>query len=300
MEIFYGYVPTVNSQVYDPGTIKAWYWDIRSTVVHEVKHIASFARRLSSNLQPEETWLEEATAMVAEELWARTVFGYTKGANTEYLQSVGCEIDGAVDSRPINCDGRPGIMFIHFAFLADWLEAPSGESMLCSVPQVPCTGPSIYGTGWLFLRWLLDHSGEAEDVLLRALHNAQVRGPQNIQAQFGRSYADLFPEWALALALDDRAGATPVNTLLRVPSWNLRDIYAGLDEDLTSFSTVFPLLVRPVSYGNAEFTVSALRGGSVAYFGLSGTAASPQVLEFTAGPGQPLGSDTRVAIFRIQ
>jgi hypothetical protein len=238
--------------------------------------------------------------MIAEELWGRNVFGYGSTGNTGYLQSVGCEIDSAVDHRPINCDGLPGIMFIHFAFLADWMGAPSTQSMLCAVPDVPCTGPSIYGSGWLFLRWLIDHSGQSEEVPLRALHTASVRGAQNIQAQFGRSYAEAFPEWALAVALDDRAGVTPANTLLHVPSWNLRDIYAGLEEDLTSFPAVFPLTIRHFQYGSTEFTIPLIRGGSAAFFELSGVPAGAQVLEFTDALGQPLSTDARVSIVRIQ
>ena len=300
MEVLYGYVPTVNSQRYEPGSIKAWFWDIRAAVVHELKHIASFARRISADIPPEETWLEEATAMLVEELWARTIFGYAQGGNTGYLQSVACEIDAAFDHRPIACDGRPGIMFLHFAFLADWLESPSTESLLCATPQVPCTGQSVYGSGWLFLRWLLDHAGQPEDVLLRALHNATVRGTENIQAQFGRPFAELFPEWALAVALDDRADFSSAYSFTTIKSWNIRDVFAGLNEELTSFPLPFPLDVKPFA-DNAVFTVSAFGGGSAAFF--ERTAAPPpgaQVVAITDATGQPLSADIRVAIVRIQ
>ena len=299
-EVFYGVVPTVNNQNYGDGngTIGAWFWNMRSTVVHEVKHIAHFALRISRNAATEEPWLEEGSAMIVEEIWARSIFGYAQRGNTGYLQSVGCEIRGAFNVG--TCAGRPGVTWVHFGFLADWMDAPSTQSLLCA-SRTQCTGNSIYGTGWLFLRWLLDQAAQPEATLLRALHQATELGVANIEARFGRPFAQLFADWTLAVALDDRPGFTSSNSLYTMPSWNLRDVYAGLfTEQPQAFPTMFPLLQATMTYGNTEINLATIRGGSAAFFELSGTPVGRQVLEFTSTTGQPLSSTARVTIVRIQ
>ena len=45
---------------------------MRSLIVHEVKHIASFGAHIVNKANRfEESWLEEGMALVAEEVWAR-------------------------------------------------------------------------------------------------------------------------------------------------------------------------------------------------------------------------------------
>src|SRR6185503_16050484 len=74
-EIMYVAAPSDAQDGFAPGTGEYWGWLMRGTVIHEAKHITGFAERFARGLQPEESWLEEASAVLAEELWARSIYG---------------------------------------------------------------------------------------------------------------------------------------------------------------------------------------------------------------------------------
>jgi hypothetical protein len=292
-EIFYGYVPSDPDPAYGAGTAGEWFWSIRSTVVHEVKHIASFAQRISLAAgRGEESWLEESTAMVAEELWARQVFGYAANANVSYAASVGCEIRGAFNVAP--CAGKPSVMFSHFMTLSQWMKEPDQRTPLRSVAE---GDGSFYGSGWLFLRWALDHSGRPEGQVLRELTQTTTRGVANLEARVGRAFPDLITDWALAVALDDRPATTPVNARWRIPSWNIRGVYAGLNQEQSQLMpTEFPLLQRSLANTASSTTVTGIRPGGTAYFQLN--TGSPQAVDFqTVNGGSAAG--VRVSIYRL-
>jgi hypothetical protein len=295
-EIFYGYVPANSNLEYAQGSVGAWWWDIRSTVIHEVKHLASFASRISKSAPGEESWLEEATAMAAEEIWARQVFGYAANGNVGYTASVGCEIRGAFDVAP--CAGRPGVMFGHFMLLSQWLGAPDTRSPLGSVN--PATDGSFYGSGWLFLRWLVETSGRPEAELLSELTQSSARGAANVEQRTGRSFSAMLGEWALAAALDDRPGVTPADPARQIASWNLRDIYAGLNHEQSQLMPVpFPFVATSLGFGGTTQNVDGVRGGGTKFFELSGTA-QPLALEFLGAGGTTLPAGLRISVFRIQ
>ncbi|HSJ23034.1 MAG TPA: Ig-like domain-containing protein [Longimicrobiales bacterium] len=297
-EIFYGYVPTSSSTEYDPNlglTIGMWWWDIRATVIHEVKHLASFASRISRDVDSEQSWLEESTAMMAEELWARQVFGYGANANVGYEESVGCEIRGAFGTAP--CAGRPGIMFGHFMLLSQWMTTPDTRSPLGRVTD---NDGSFYGSGWLFLRHVIENSGRAEQDFLSELTQATSRGAANLEARAGRPFADLVGEWALATALDDRPGTAP-GIERQVRSWNLRSVYSGLNQEQPQLMpTPFPLGVTALSFTAGQHNVQTVRGGSTRYFELAGGSGGPLALEFLGTSGAALPPSMRIRIYRIE
>lgn len=294
-EVFYGYVPVTGGIHYAAGTRAEWYWTIRPTVVHEIKHIASMSARAAAGVAPESPWLDEATAMVAEELWARRVFGYEQHANTAFQESVGCEIDGAFARPP--CVGMPSAMFAHYLLLSAWMQEPGARSLLG-----PTSGQdaSYYGSGWLFLRWLLDNAAGSEAFLLRELIAAEETGIDNVEARFGRPFETALPQWAATVALDDRAGSMgPAQ--LRIPSWNLRDVFSGLNREQPAlFPTAFPLRVRTFGFGNVQTDVSMVRGGGAVYFELTGTWAGPQALAFQGLGGGTLPAPFRVIVVRLE
>jgi hypothetical protein len=293
-EIFYGYAPqNLSTNFQDEGSLQWWRWEIRSVVIHEVKHIASFASRIQQNVISEESWLEEASAMVAEEIWARQVFGYGRD-NVGYAASIGCELRGLFERAP--CEGRPGAMFSHFMQLADWMRTPDARSPLGAAMT---NDGSFYGSGWALLRHLVDHSGRPEAEILRELNQSTTRGAANVQARTGRSFNDVIGDWALAMALDDRTGVASTGRW-HVPGWNLRDVYAGLNfEQPGVMPTRWPLAETPLSFVNATQNVSGLRGGSTTYFELAGTSV-PLALHILGEDGGPLSSALRIQVFRIQ
>ena len=100
-EVFYAYQPTSTGTGFGTvGTPDYWYRTIRSTFIHESKHVASMAARVANGTgNQEESWLEEGTARHSEELWMRqAVDNVAWKANTGYGSA----------ANPINvyCDVR--------------------------------------------------------------------------------------------------------------------------------------------------------------------------------------------------
>jgi len=299
-EIFYGIVPTVlsggSSSDWDVGD---WYAFSRATVVHEVKHVASMAARQKNQntlFAADSMWLEEATAMLAEELWARQIFGYQQRGNTGFEQSILCELNLSGSG----CTGMPLVMLNHFAFLYDYYEFPYAFSLLGKTGTNDAT---FYGSAWAFLRWLTDHSGMSEAQFLTGITQASSAGLTTIQALTGKSYEELLREYVLAMALDDRPGITTTNPRLSQPSWNTRDVFAGLSRLRTTsggvpFPLEFPLvpqtLVPPLA------ALSQVRPGGAGLFELLVPSTSAQALDVLASDGSALPAGLRVAILRVQ
>ncbi|MBX9929677.1 MAG: Ig-like domain-containing protein, partial [Gemmatimonadaceae bacterium] len=106
---FYAFTPTGFTSGLGATNTQDWYRLIRATVVHEVKHIVSFGERIARNASLEDPFIEEGSARIAEELYARAVQGLAAKGNITYAQSVFCEV------RPTDptCGGVPIMMRRH-------------------------------------------------------------------------------------------------------------------------------------------------------------------------------------------
>jgi hypothetical protein len=291
-EIFYGVIPT-GQGTGSTSTAAEWHRRIRGTVVHEVKHIVSNVERLSRNGMLEESWLEEGSARMAEEIWARGQAGFGR-ANTGYDEALRCEFA----TTAAGCAGKPFVMTDIFAWLYRYLTQNETSS---PVAPVTVDDGTPYGSAWLLLRWALDHSGQSEAAFLRALtQDAGRSGLQNLQARTGRPWAEMLAEWSLALALDDRPGfAGPA--ALTVPSWNLRDVFAGLNRDRPGFfSRTYPLAPRAVAGSFNPVTVPALRGGTAALFELHAGPVGGQLVELTSSAAGAPSANLQLALVRVQ
>ena len=302
-EYFYARVPTVAGDGFANGTLGDWTRRTRTVIIHEVKHITSFAEKFASPIVlgqdyfQRDQWLEESSAMIAEELWARTVFGYQQNGNTDYESSIYCEV------RPTTCpQTMPTSMLDHFYLLYGYLENPE---LFSAVGPVQSGDFSFYGSGWLFLRWAIDAYAPSESAFLRAMNlDMSNPGTDNIVARTGKSFAELMSEFALAIALDDLPGFTPSNPRYSIPSWNTRDVYAGLNADFASggqfFQKAAPLKLRPTSFGKFTVDVASVRGGGFAMFDLAGATTNKQLIEFGGAAGSGFPAEMRVRIVRIQ
>ena len=129
-EVFYASVPTLlttsdgSDPRYDLRTPVGWYNEVRGLVMHETKHITALAEKFSRGSEPmfDESWLEEATAQIARELYARTIYGTAWKGNATYQQTLSCEVR--------LCPGYSFLMFDHFMFLADYEAHPDSLSPL--------------------------------------------------------------------------------------------------------------------------------------------------------------------------
>ncbi len=301
-EYFYAIVPTdASMEFFSPSgelTRPNWRRIMRSTLIHEVKHLTGYAERISRGAPFEDSWLEEATAMVAEELYARTVYSVGWRDNVTYQESVFCDV------RPgaVQCPDAPAIMIAHFVLLYDYLERVESLSPLGDPPGED--GSSFYGSGWSFVRWILDHYATTEAAFLMPLTQGPLTGVANLEARAGRPFAEMLSHWSLANALDSRSNFAPQSELIAHPSWHYRNMYSSLNSDFannpTLFSRPYPLVPRAVTFGSFTQPTVQVAGGTAAYFELSGTAAGQQLLEFRGAQDGPLPGAIRVGIVRVQ
>jgi len=302
--VFYGRVPTQAGTDYSGDTPPSWAWSMRSTIIHEVKHLVSFAHRIrhaalnQTTPNYEATWLEEATARLAEEFYARAVSGYGQGDNVTYQESVWCE--RRVGTNWPACEPIPAIMLKHFGALYSYYGAIENRSPLGPVNSTDAT---FYASGWLLVRWAMDHSNIPEAAFSRALVDEfSYRGTANLAARAGRPFRDMLADFTLAIAMDDHPSGVTTAPELRFPSWNTRNIMAELHNDIggDSFVVPWPLHTRSVSFGNFDVDVGGIRGGTASIFQLTGAANSRQLIELLSAGGGTAPAALGIAIVRVQ
>ena len=294
-ETFYAYVPTDPSTGYPPGllTKDKWRRQVRATLIHEAKHITSFAERLSRDAAFEESWLEEATAMHAEELWSRSSYGSVWKGNTDYRSSMYCDVRQTLTE----CADRPYVMLSHFSLLYDYL---ASVETLTPLGRMSDTDYSFYGSAWAFVRWVIDQHAASDASFLKPLtQDGMLTGLANVTARAGRPFSELLAGWSLAMAADDYPGLAVSSPLTTFPSWQTRDIFLALNRDFQGFPRSVPLATRMVQFG-AFGTDVAIRGGTAAIFELSGVQTAPQLLELRTSTGGPPPENIRIAIVRVQ
>lgn len=269
---------------------------LESTIIHEAKHLTSIATRLSQGKVPgarplEDAWLEESSAEIAMELLSRVTYGTAAKSNLDYATTL------AREARPAS--GLPLNMFHPFTYLYTYFAAPETHSMVGRVTPDDFT---FYGSGWAFLRWVIDTYAPSESAFLLAMtSDASHWGVENIEARTGKSFPQLFAEFSMALALDDYPAFTPIDARYSFPSWNVRSIFAGMNADFpVTFPFAAPLKVRSTAFGKFTVDVAGIRGGGFSVLELTGTPAARQLLELRGMNGSPFPQALRVTIARVQ
>jgi hypothetical protein len=296
--VFYARAPTgLGIGTVEPVASWEWTRSIASTIIHEVKHLTSFATKMaqpgfSGIKYPQDQWLEESSAEISQELLDRVSFSYTAKSNVDYAATIGKEVRPSTYGLPMN-------MFNAFAWLYRYVSDP--ESLSLVGPAGP-QDVTYYGSGWAFLRWVIDTYATTEPAFLTAMtrDNARV-GVANIENITGKSFRQLLSEFSVALALDDYPGFTAVDAKYSFPSWNTRSIFAGMSADFPSqFANPAPLRVRSTGFGKFSVDVGGVRGGGFSVLQLSGTQANKQLLEFKGVNGTAFPAEMRVNIVRVQ
>lgn len=290
-EVFYATVPTSTfgglSSVQSP---EGWRRSMRSTIIHEAKHITSFAERMSRGSGLEEGWLEEGTARHSEELYARVLSSSAWKANSGYA-AIACDVRPSTTA----CADRPYVMYKHFSGLADYMAA---NGTLTPLGQTSTSDYNYYASAWSLVRWATDLA-PAEGAFLQGLTRGPLTGVANLEAATGRTWADMLADWTMSLALDDATGFVPARDQ-RIATWNLHSVFAGMHSDFpATYTRPHPLVAHPASFGSFAVQGSALRGGSASLVDLTGAWAGPQVLEMRLpGGGTPSGS-LRLAVTKV-
>lgn len=269
---------------------------LASTIIHESKHLTSVAAKLSQpgfngNIPIENAWLEESSAEIAMELLSRVTYSRQAKSNLDYATTL------AKEARPAS--GLPLNMFHPFTYLYTYFAAPETHSLVGPAGTGDFT---FYGSGWAFLRWVIDTYATNEAAFLTAMNrDISNWGVANIEHLTGKSFPQLLGEFSLAIAIDDYPGFTPTDPKYSFPSWNLRSILTGMNTDFPGlFPNATPLMLRSSGFGRFGVDVGGVRGGGFSVLQLAGAATSKQLLEFKGASGAPFPAVMRVNIVRIQ
>jgi hypothetical protein len=237
-EILYGLTPDPDCGISSGEATRL----LPRVLIHEFQHMISYNQHvLLRKGRVENTWLNEGLSTFAEEIGGRTV----------------------PDSLCFNSDCLTQFVFDDFDNAYSYL-LDVEQSFLIGPnrPPIPLTQ---YGAAWLFVRWLADHFAETVGLgteLTRKLDQTNLRGADNVRAATGVPFSTLIAEWQLANYLDDLPGFTPANPRLQYLSWNLRQVYGGLNQSNPgTFPLSYPLV--PDSTSGASYARSgSLRAGS--------------------------------------
>jgi len=310
-EIFYAMAPTVDAPGFGGNTPENWYRTMRSTFIHETKHVASFVARIANGAPVlEALWLEEGSARIAEEIWARNAVDELPWRGNTGYGDAADPVGVYCDVRPVGfagCDANPrrpaSVMFRHFSALHTHLTGANAALLSPFGPTPADDSAYFYAIAWSLLRYAADRYAGDEAAFFHALNQSGTQGVSNLMAVSGAGLEELLAGWTLALALDDdpQWASTPP-TATQIPTWDFRSVYAGLNADFPgSFTLPYPLVPEPLGFGPAPpFSVSTFRGGGAVWFGFSGTQSAPQLLRLEGAEGGPPPLSLRLAVTRVQ
>ena len=303
-EYFYAFVPNPSGTGNGNWSLADWRHYVRGTLLHEFKHVVMFAERISRNATAaEESWLEEATAQQATELWARHLYSNKpQRSDIKWSDGLICDYVRQGDARcadPVEAIGH------HMGFLYRHYASNESKSIINNSDNV------IYGSSWSFARWVTDtYGGPDEGVFLRSLVQQQSdRGITNLQNRTGKTWAEMLGWWSLASASDDYPGGTINDPRARLQSWNTRDILATMSASLRysdgtqAFPRAWPINMRAVSFGTFPSSISnvfTLPGGGFAAWEISGTQTVPQVLAIRSVTGGAPPNNVGMAVVRVK
>ncbi len=283
-EVFYGIVPDTGGVFGPKYTVDVATKDAPVVIAHEFSHDIQYSRRINNPNANSfmSTWEAEGQATFAEEVVGDAVLGHASGQNLGYAVAFNDPSEG------------PNDWYVdRFIDLADYYGFESRTSRVQGAPEQctflglksegnngPCTGNRpVYGTSWSFLRWLTDQFGPGyaggEQGLQRALVDATSSGFADIRQVVEQPVPDLLPQWAAMLYVDDRF--TGMDARLLMTSWNLFDIFDNLvtTAQLTPYQRTFGTFTDSIS----------VRGGSSAYFRVSGTSRPATALRVRSQSG---------------
>ncbi|HEX8671927.1 MAG TPA: IPT/TIG domain-containing protein [Longimicrobium sp.] len=309
-QFFYAYQPVTAGSGYSGNTADNWYRTIRSTFIHETKHVVSMAARTVHSAPLEASWLEEGTARHAEELWMRNaVDNVAWKANTGH----------GTGANPINtyCDFRPGfpecdanprrpanIMQRHFSSMYTHMFGTNARILSPFGATSSDTGNYWYAISWSLVRYSIDRYAASDAAFFSALIESSDVGVTNLTNRVGVPIDQLLGGWSLALAADDHplmAGAASPD--IQMPTWNFRSIYAGFNADIPgTYSLAYPLVPTALAFGafSTPAPITTLRGGGVLWYEFSGTQTAPQLIKLQGSGGSAIPSTLRLAVTRIQ
>lgn len=288
------------------ATASDWYRTIRSTMVHETKHVAANAARFGK--QDETLALEEGMARMAEELWARDSVDRLpwKGNHGYGTQQqpfgVYCDVHytQAACMAPANSRRPATSMLKHFSSLYRQLRDTTA-ALVSPFEQTPDDRSAFfYARSWSLLRYALDRRAASEAQFLTDITNGSATGAANLSARAGTSIDSLVGGWALSVFADDYPGLANPDNVLQFPTWNLPAVFAGLATDGYGQSP-HPIVPTSLAFGSiTPLSAGKIYGGGARWYEFSGTQSGPQLIRLEGSQGTSLPKNLRIAVARLQ
>jgi hypothetical protein len=192
----------------------------------------------------------------------------------------------------------------HFGSMATHMFVDNAAVLSPFGPTSNDTGAFWYAISWSLVRYSIDRYAASDAAFFTALTESSDQGVTNLTNRVGVPIDQLLGGWSLALAADDHPLlAGPASPDIQMPTWNFRNIYAGLNADLpASYPTPYPLVPTALAFGafTAPAPITTLRGGGVRWYEFSGTQTAPQLIKLQGSGGGAIPSTLRLAVTRIQ
>jgi hypothetical protein len=185
------------------------------TSVHEAKHVASFWHgRARGRYQP--TWIEEGTAEVAGEVSSRRAWGAVGGpAANARITADDFRTTGVVQG-PTGQRTRPEALGVEIRLRRTQDYLASQPNGVVQVPSGADPRHSIYGSGWVFFRWLGDVYGAAagapgaDAALFRSqVDSTTAAGISGVSQVTGVPFSELLIDFAQGVSLHTAPGEDP-------------------------------------------------------------------------------------------
>ena len=298
-EVFYGRAPDPSGTAGSAYSVADALSDAPVIIAHEFAHLIQVGRRgtFSGFTAYQTTWELEGQATFAEEVNGYAATGLAPG------QNLGFEIAfNSPQTVPTDwfSDGFIDLV-VYYGFetrdtrIAGAPEQCSWLGLRRDGNDGPClSGREVYGVPWSFLRWISDQYGPTFPGGEKALHQRLIdnsfTGFATISDVVGAPIDVLLSRWAAALYVDDRVAN--VDPKLRFTSWNL----VAIENRLVQTARLAPR-DRPFAAFSDQVSV---RGGSTAYFVVSGSNRGPVAIRARDSSGGQLPSVMRMWVVRMQ
>lgn len=268
-EIFYSMVPDPDARFSGRRTRATVLATVPGILAHEFQHMINFARK---NESLDDLWLSEALAHTAEEL-------------------VGDVFEARGDMANATEFKRP-----NYIRAQRYLSNTANVSIVAKAPPGTL---EARGGGWLLLKYLTGHFGG--DDLLGRLTRSTRTGIDNVAAETGQNWGQLFSDFSLALWTD---GAPELQGVTLPPRLTF------IDYDLRSQMRRFlgqsvggsPV---PLSQSFQDFLLSGSLPSVSQRYVLLQAGANPRAMgaSFTgqhSGPFNALGAMPQLTLLRVQ
>jgi len=299
-EFFYGKAPDPNGSIGSAYAVADALADAPVIIAHEFAHVIQIGRRLeftAPNFVIQSTWELEGQATLAEEVNGYKATGLGPGQN---LGPAVVFNDPQLSPSDWFLDGIGGLV-VYYGFESRTSKRPNAPEQ-CSwlaLERQGNDGPClpdfpVYGASWSFLRWISDQYGPAfpggEMGLHKKLVDNSSTGFATISDVTGAPIDVLLSQWAAALYVDDRV--LGLDSKLTFTSWNMAAIENGIVQTAR-------LVPRDRAFGAFSDAVS-VRGGSTAYFLVSGNGRPATAIRARDASDAPLPTGMRMWVVRLR